>query len=83
MSEIRKAVLIGAMFDEAGQGQLEDLAEGMIIEWPNVFDIDQEQGESVLDENVGTEGEEDREATEGGRADRSPVNQMNGSNGNV
>ena len=83
LSEIRKSVLIGAMFDGAGASRLEDLAEGMVIGWPNVFDIDQEQGESVLDENVGTEGEESREATEGGRADRSPVNQMNGSNGNV
>ena len=77
LAEMRKAVLIGAMFDGAGVSQLEEMAEGMVIHWPNVFDIDQAQGETVLDDNVETQGEEQTEQT------TTPVAAQNGANGNV
>ena len=55
INALRKAVLIGAMYEGAGESELRRMAEGLVIEWPNIFDEGDQQNELRLDENVEAE----------------------------
>ena len=55
INALRKAVLIGAMYEGKGAGELRALAEGLVIEWPNIFDEGDQRNELRLDENVEAE----------------------------
>ena len=55
INALRKAVLIGAMYEGKGAGELRSLAEGLVIEWPNIFDEGDQRNELRLDENVEAE----------------------------